>query len=117
MTPDKRLSRVRATHLASGATVSGYEMHIGRTEGPDCARPFATIDGAPEGAVSADGLVTGSYLHGLFCDDAFRAAFLGALGVAASGAGHGARVETTLDALADHLEAHLDVAGLLALAR
>jgi len=117
MTPDKRLSQVRATHLASGATVSGYEMHIGRTEGPDCARPFATIDGAPEGAVSADGLVTGSYLHGLFCDDAIRAAFLGGLGVAASGAGHGARVEAALDALADHLETHLDVAGLLALAR
>ncbi len=121
MTPDKRLSRVRATHAASGATLAGYEIHIGRSDGPDRARPFAHVDGAAEGATSADGLVTGTYLHGLFADDAFRAAYLGALGAApgdaSGGLAYGAAVEATLDALAEHLEAHLDVAGLLALAR
>ncbi|MCV2879791.1 cobyric acid synthase [Sedimentimonas flavescens] len=117
MTPDKRLTRTRAVHAASGLEVEGYEIHIGRTEGPDRARPFAQVEGQPEGAISACGRVTGSYLHGLFAADAFRAAFLGQIGIAASGLSHSAGVEAALDALADHVEAHLDVAGILALAR
>ena len=116
MSAEKRLTRTSAIHAASGAAMEGYEIHIGRTGGPDRARPFAMVDGAPEGAVSADGRIMGSYLHGMFTGDAFRAAFLGGLG-AASVAGYGQGVEAVLDALADHMEAHLDVAGLLVLAR
>lgn len=116
MTPDKRLTRTAARHAATGAAMEGYEIHIGRTEGPARARPFAFVEGIPEGAVSASGRVMGSYLHGMFAGDAFRAAFLSALG-APSSARYGAEVEAALDALADHLEAHLDVAGLFALAR
>ncbi len=117
MTPDKRLSRVRATHVASGLPVEGYEIHIGRSQGADCARPFAMVEGRPEGAIRADGRVVGSYLHGLFHMDAFRAAYLAGLGIQAAPRQHGAGIEAVLDALADHLEAHLDVPGLLALAR
>lgn len=113
MAADKRLARVSGTAL--GQPVSGYEIHMGRTTGPDRARPFAVIGGQPEGATSADGRVMGSYTHGLFSDDGFRAAFLARLGATSSG-GHSARVEATLDALAAHLEAHLDVDGLLAVA-
>ncbi len=116
MTPEKRLTRTRAVHAGSGAAMEGYEIHIGRTEGPDRARPFAHVDGAPEGAVSPDGRVMGSYLHGMFAGDAFRAAFLAGFGAPSAG-GYGAGVEATLDALADHMEAHLDIDGLLALAR
>ena len=116
MSAEKRLTRTSAIHAASGAAMEGYEIHIGRTGGPDRARPFAMVDGAPEGAVSADGRIMGSYLHGMFTGDALRAAFLGGLG-AASVAGYGQGVEEVLDALADHMETHLDVAGLLALAR
>ncbi|TGD62288.1 cobyric acid synthase [Tabrizicola sp. WMC-M-20] len=117
MTPDKRLARVQAVHAASGLAVAGYEIHIGRTDGPDCARAFAHVQDRAEGAISADGRVTGSYLHGLFASDAFRTAFLHGLGIAAPLRSHGASVEAALDALADHVEAHLDVPGLLALAR
>ncbi|OIQ06693.1 MAG: hypothetical protein AUK60_05975 [Rhodobacteraceae bacterium CG2_30_10_405] len=117
MTPKKRLTRTTATHCASGLALSGYEIHIGATHGPDCAHPFATVAGRAEGATSADGRISGSYLHGLFADDAFRAAWLAGLGAQASGRHYGAGVEAVLDALAAHLEAHLDVAGLLALAR
>jgi adenosylcobyric acid synthase len=117
MTPDKCLTRTRAVHAASGLEVEGYEIHIGRTEGADRSRPFAFVEGAPEGAISACGRVTGSYLHGLFTSDAFRAAYLAGLGITASGDSHAQGVEDTLEALADHLEAHLDVPGLLALAR
>ncbi|MFV2054115.1 cobyric acid synthase [Aliiroseovarius sp. YM-037] len=117
MKPDKRTTRVSATHAATGAKISGYEIHIGQTDGPDRARPFASVDGQPEGASSADGRITGSYLHGLFSDDSFRAAFLEGFGVRPAGVSYAATVEATLDELADFMEAHLDVAGLLAAAR
>ena len=117
MTPDKHLTRVTATHAASNTPMQGYEIHIGRTEGPDCARPFAHINGTPEGAISPSGRITGSYLHGMFSGDAFRRAFLQDLGAAPSTYAYSADVDTVLDALAAHLEKHLDIDGLLALAR
>lgn len=117
MTADKRLTRTTATHCASGVAMTGYEIHIGATDGPDCARPFARVAAGGEGACSADGRISGSYLHGLFADDAFRAAWLAGLGAQASGLRYGSGVEATLDGLAAHLEAHLDVTRLLALAR
>jgi adenosylcobyric acid synthase len=117
MTPHKNLTRIRAVHAETRESVLGYEIHIGETEGPDRARPFAFVNGAPEGAVSGDGRVHGTYLHGLFTSDGFRRAYLERLGVAASDQRYGARVADALDALANHIEAHLDVEGLLALAR
>ncbi|WP_054007264.1 cobyric acid synthase [Cypionkella psychrotolerans] len=117
MTPDKRLTRTEAVHAATGLPMQGYEIHIGRTEGPDRARPFAYVDGQPEGAVSADGRVMGSYLHGMFANDAFRAGFLRQIGAQASRLTYAAGVDAVLDALAAHLETHVDVDALLALAR
>ncbi|WP_138465128.1 cobyric acid synthase [Poseidonocella sp. HB161398] len=117
MHPEKRLTRVAARHAASGQELEGYEIHIGATEGADRTRPFAHVAGAPEGAVSADGRIEGTYLHGLFADDGFRAAYLQGLGAAPSGLGYAAGVEAVLDRLAQHLEAHLDLDRLLALAR
>jgi adenosylcobyric acid synthase len=116
MTPEKSLTRVEATHAETGQPITAYEIHIGRTDGADAARPFAHIGTTPDGAVSRDGRVQGSYLHGLFASDSFRSAYLARLGIAASDARYRDRVEGTLDALADHIEAHLDVEGLLALA-
>jgi adenosylcobyric acid synthase len=76
------------------------------------------IDGRPDGAVSADGRIAGCYVHGLFAADAFRHAFLNRLRAReASGLVFEHRIEQTLDALASHLEACVDVDGLLALAR
>ncbi|WP_417209826.1 cobyric acid synthase [Antarctobacter sp.] len=116
MTADKSLTEVQATHATSGTGFHGYEIHIGRSDGPDRARPFAFVAGQPEGAISADHRVMGSYLHGMFRDDAFRAAWLAGFGVTATQS-YDAGVEAALDALADHLETHLDVAGILAAAR
>jgi adenosylcobyric acid synthase len=117
MTPEKSLTRVTAKHAETKQPIAAYEIHIGRTEGADRVRPFAFVDGGPEGAISADGRVQGSYLHGLFASDAFRSAYLARFGVAVANESYGARVEGALDALADHIEKHLDVEGLLALAR
>lgn len=116
MSPEKRVAVAAGRHLASDTAVTGYEIHIGRSDGPDCARPLFALDGRPEGASSPDGRVQGSYLHGLFASDPFRAAFLASLGSTASGLGYEAGVDATLDALADHMERHLDCDGLLALA-
>jgi adenosylcobyric acid synthase len=115
MSPDKRLARVQATHAATATLMEGYEIHIGRTEGAGRNKPFAHVQGQPEGAISPDGRIMGSYLHGMFAGDAFRAAFLGQMGVA-SALDYPAGVDQTLDDLARHLETHLDVTGLLALA-
>jgi len=117
MTPDKHLTEVQAVHAATGVAFEGYEIHIGETEGPDRARPFGHVAGRPEGAVDATGRVAGSYLHGMFRDDAFRAGFLKQWGAQAGGQGYGATVEATLDALASHMVEHLDVDGILAAAR
>ena len=117
MTPDKHLTRVTATHAASNLQIEGYEIHIGRTTGPDCARPFAYINGTPEGAISANSRVVGSYMHGMFSDDAFRRAYLADLGAKPSTYAYSADLETVLDALAAHLERHLDIDALFALAR
>jgi adenosylcobyric acid synthase len=117
MTPQKSLTRVQAIHVETKQPIAAYEIHIGRTEGADCTRPFASVGGMAEGAISADGRVQGSYLHGLFSSDDFRRAWLARLGVSSFGEGYSARVESALDALAGHIEKHLDVAGILALAR
>jgi adenosylcobyric acid synthase len=117
MTADKRLTTVTATHVPSGRSFSAYEIHIGQSNGADRARPFAKVQGQDEGAISADGRVAGSYLHGMFRDDGFRRAWLGSFGAESSSASYSDTVEQTLDALADHLETHLDVTALLACAR
>jgi adenosylcobyric acid synthase len=116
---DKALVARDAVHLPSGESVSGYEMHMGRTDGPDRERPLLDLgDGRTDGAQSADGLVAGCYLHGLFAADGFRAAALKALNPAVrSDLRFEAGVDATLDALAAHLEAHLDLDALLAAAR
>ncbi len=114
---DKTLREVRGESVADGVPFQGYEMHMGRTEGPDTARPLLVAAGWAEGACSADGRVAGTYVHGLFADDAQRHAWLRRLGGAPAARNHDAEVEAVLDALAAHLEAHLDVDRLLSLAR
>lgn len=116
MVPEKRLALTNAIYLPTGDAVSGYEIHIGTTDGPDCAAGWLSLDGRKEGATSKDGRVMGCYLHGLFASDAFRQTYLSQLGRPVDGFDYAGSVEDTLDALADHLEAHLDLTGLLALA-
>ena len=116
LTREKRLVSVHG-RTTDGVPFTGYEMHMGRTQGPDAARPLLHLnDGKPDGAQSPDGLVAGAYVHGLFAHDAQRAAWLRRLG-APSTHRHDAAIEAALDALAAHLETHMDVARLISLAR
>tara|TARA_R110000772_G_scaffold73216_11_gene160102 strand:+ start:5640 stop:7142 length:1503 start_codon:yes stop_codon:yes gene_type:complete len=96
-----------------GQAIAGYEMHMGDTTGPGLAWPWLALAEGTDGAVSADGRVMGAYVHGLFAADGFRAAFLSAIKDGAyAQASHAARIESTLDALAAHLEQCLDMAAL-----
>ncbi len=118
LSEDKRLEPASGT-TADGIPFTGYEMHIGVTEGPDRNRPFArTSGGVGEGAISADECVFGTYIHGLLADDRQRSAWLERLG---SGEGAAIRyddlIEETLDKLAAHLSTHIAIDRLLKLAR
>ena len=121
MFPQKTACEVKAHHAESGLTLKGYEIHLGKTDGPDCERPFAFIDQEkdrrPDGACSEDGHVQGSYLHGLFCEDDFRNAFLAHLGAPASKLSFEKTIDNVLDQLADQIEQQLDVDAILACAR
>ncbi|MHC8507790.1 MAG: cobyric acid synthase [Rhodospirillales bacterium] len=127
----KTLVETRGQDARTGAPVRGYEIHIGETSGPDTLRPWLKLEsaggggwggsggtGGAGGATSADGLVAGCYVHGLFASDDFRRAFLTRVrkGAFAADAWE-ARVESALDALAEHLETHVQVDRLLEIAR
>ena len=117
LSADKSLEPVHGA-TADGAPFAGYEMHIGITDGPDRARPFARLaDGSPEGATAPNGRVAGTYVHGLLADDRQRAAWLARLSAGPSRVAYDDLIERTLDALAAHLAAHLDLDRLLTLAR
>jgi adenosylcobyric acid synthase len=92
-------------------------MHVGVTKGDDCNRPFAAIGNHVDGAISADGRVFGTYVHGLFADDGQRSAWLQRLGGQSSALNYEAQVDAVLDRLADHMERHLDLDALLSIAR
>jgi len=117
LTQTKRLAGSRGVELATGMPVAGYEMHLGETAGSGLERPMLRLTGGPDGCVSADGLVAGCYLHGLFTSDPFRREYLAALGAEPGEIAYEHNIETTLEALADHLENCLDLSALLAAAR
>lgn len=114
--PGKRLCNVTGRLTLAQATVRGYEIHMGRTEGSALERPSARLDGErPDGALSADGRILGTYLHGIFEEPAACAALLGWAGLSdPQPIDHAAMRERMLDLLADALEASCDVERLLA---
>jgi len=115
--PEKTLTNAKGT-TSDGIAFSGYEMHMGVTTGADCARPFAHLaDGTPEGAVSGNGRVIGTYIHGLFADDRQRGAWLSRLGAGPATVAYDELVESTLDRLAKHLATFIDLDRLLSVAR
>jgi adenosylcobyric acid synthase len=115
MQPHKHLSLTTATYLQTGDTLEGYEIHLGLTDGPDCANAWLSVHQRPAGASSRNGRVRGCYLHGLFNADGFRKTVLSEMG-AASGIRYDDMVEQTLNTLADHMETHLDIDQVIGLA-
>jgi len=115
MEPEKVVRNVAAHSQLYDVALDGYEIHIGRTNGPDAIRPFSLIGNHDDGAVSANGRIMGTYLHGVFGADEFRRQFLATLGVSSSGENYRAGIEATLDELAGGLENCLDIDALFAL--
>lgn len=113
MRPQKRVGEVKARRYQDSKPYPAYEIHIGETTGKDTRRPFAWIeeDGnlRSDGAVSANGQIEGTYLHGLFSDDEFRSKWLQQAGIQSSEVNYGNRVEAVLDSLADHMESYIAV--------
>ena len=114
---DKVLRPAAGRLARSGGAFAGYEIHVGRTSGPDLARPFLIRDdGSGEGAVSADGRVAGAYVHGLFDLASARGALLAELGAVADPLDQSQRIDAALDEIAAVLEASFDIPRLAAIA-
>ena len=101
----------------TGVEVSGYEIHVGETFGPDCKRPVTRVDATNDGAQSPSGLVSGTYVHGLLCGDDYRRLFLNHISSYTSSYAYSDVVDDALDDLADGLEEYLDVEALFESAR
>lgn len=111
----KTLTQVRGAALSQ--PFEGYEMHMGITSVPAGSQPFAMLDSdRPDGMISADGLVMGTYCHGLLASGALRRALLTGIGVRSDATDHRLVVDAALEELAQELEGHLDIDALLALA-
>ncbi|MCY4395158.1 MAG: cobyric acid synthase [Rhodospirillaceae bacterium] len=118
LTAPKTVREVAGEAVCGGSAFTGYEIHMGRTEGPDCERPLHRLSGGrTDGARSADGRVAGTYVHGLFGSDRHRADWLHGFGAESGIDSHDSLVERTLDELAGHLEAYVDIDRLIAMAR
>ncbi len=77
--PEKTLRAVSAHHLDAGLPLKGYEIHHGRTEGPGLKPLIEREDGEVIGLRTGDGLIWGTYLHGIFDADGFRRWFIDGL--------------------------------------
>lgn len=110
----KQLRHVAGKLVLGDARVSGYEIHCGVSRGAALEQPASVLDtGEPDGALTTDGQILGSYLHGLFDQPQALAALLGWAGLrdAAPLDMHALR-EASIDRLADAVEAHLDTSAL-----
>ncbi|MBY0560856.1 cobyric acid synthase [Hyphomicrobium sp.] len=115
---EKTLAAVEGTLHLNGAPFQGYEMHVGRTGGPDTARPMVTFaDGRSDGASSPNGHIAGCYVHGIFASDTARAAILATFGAETSGNSYEAEIDGILDGFAEHLARHVAIDELLSLAK
>lgn len=126
--PGKQTHRAEARFQEAAAVagfagfdcVRGYEIHAGESVCGILSRPLLRLQSRSgsrvdldDGAVSADGRVWGTYLHGFFDDDRIRAAVLAPLraGRSAAPSIHARQLslDSELERLADHLQLHIDI--------
>jgi adenosylcobyric acid synthase len=110
---DKQLRNVTGMLVLEDATVTGYEIHAGVTRGEALMRPAVYLDGGSDGALSKDGQILGTYLHGLFESTAACNALLRWAGLDnPQTPDYHAMRETHIDRLADACEMHLDLTAI-----
>ncbi|BDU15585.1 cobyric acid synthase [Lysobacter auxotrophicus] len=113
----KHLRNVTGRLAFDNAALRGYEIHCGTSEGPALSRPACTLDeGRADGAMSEDGSIIGTYVHGVFDHPDALAALLRWAGLhEAQRLDIHALREASLERLADAIEAHLDTDAVLRL--
>jgi adenosylcobyric acid synthase len=117
LTPEKQLENVVGRLMPGHAPVRGYEIHMGRTRGTALDRPLVALDsGRVDGAISDDGHIAATYLHGIFDTSEACAALLAWAGVEdAQALDYPALREASLDRLADSFEQSLDLDAVQAI--
>jgi adenosylcobyric acid synthase len=106
---EKCLAQVQGKLTFADAIVTGYEIHMGVSQGAALRRPLAMMESIPEGAISNDSAIAGTYLHGLFDHPEACKALLSWAGLQSVAVfDYTAQREAGLNRLADALEAHLD---------
>ncbi|SNY95795.1 cobyric acid synthase [Halomonas sp. hl-4] len=114
MVAGKQLRNVSGALFGDGAAVTGYEIHNGVSVGRALERPLFDLSTHRDGAISDDGQVMGTYLHGLFDHPEACQTLLTRLGLeSAQPVDYRAHRERELDRLADTFEAHLDIDALM----
>lgn len=115
---DKQLRNVCGTLAINGVPVSGYEIHAGVTAGTALSRPAIHLGDRGDGAISEDGQILGTYLHGLFESPQACAALLAWSGLEdAQTVDYHALREASIERLANAVAAHLDTARLRSIFR
>ncbi len=111
--PAKQLRNVQGSLVQGNAAVSGYEIHAGVSEGAALEHPAIRLGDRDDGAMSADGRIIGTYLHGLFDTAEACNTLLAWAGLEAPQTPdwHAIR-EAAIERLADAVESHLDTAAL-----
>lgn len=118
MVAAKTVRRAKGRCAISEASVCGYEIHSGVTEGPGLQFPMLHLESGPDGARSGNGQIEGTYLHGLLANDRFRREWLRRLGARPdSSIAYESTVDEALDEVAKALALDIDVDGLLGCAR
>ncbi|MBF0176566.1 MAG: cobyric acid synthase [Magnetococcales bacterium] len=113
---DKTLTNVTGHLVRDQAPVTGYEIHMGQSHGPALNNPAMFLHGQPHGAISSDGQILGGYLHGLFDRPEACHSLLAWAGLTKTHPVNLAqRRDSDFDRLADALEQHLDMPGILSL--
>lgn len=106
---EKQLRNVGGTLILDDAPVAGYEIHAGVSAGSALQHPALQLEHGPDGAISADGQILATYLHGLFESRRATDALLRWAGLRkADTPDYHARREADIDRLADAVEQHLD---------
>lgn len=122
MTPQRvaRQRQVTSNYPQAGLPVSGYEIHQGRTRVTEPDGTLPLFDDPTLGVVDAGQFVWGTYLHGIFDNGPWRRSWLNRLrqqrGLHSLPTGisnYREQREAMLDALADKVEAYIDLTPIL----
>ena len=116
LTQRKQLANRQGHCTLSNSMIKGYEIHMGHSTGKSLSKPWFKVNGKNEGAIAKNGQIRGTYLHGIFTSDEFRANFLNNFGQE-SQIVHQDDIEKTLNDLAKHLETHMNLDQIFKVSR